>query len=157
MLLMASAGVAQKNKRINKSRQKKSSVANAERSLRELNRQWAEALKNRDKEALDRILDAHFISTGDEGQVSDKRQWIDAVMGAINVESSRLDDVTVRVYGDTGVVAGRWSGKFTIDGKVVSAAFRFTETFARNLGRWRAVASHESRIGPAGGTQRELE
>jgi len=108
-------------------------------------------LKDRDKNALERILDDQFISTGDEGQVSNKRQWIDAVMGAIKVESSSLDDVTVRVCGDTGVVAGRWSGKFTADGKVVSAAFRFTETFARVLGRWRAVASHESLIGPHAG------
>ena len=160
MLLMAPVGASQRNKRISKGRQTKSSVADAERSLRELNRQWAEALKNRDRDALDRILDDQFISTGDEGQVSDKRQWIDAAMGAIKVESSSLDDVTARVYGNTGVVAGRWSGKFTVDGKEVSAAFRFTETFSRNRGAWRAVASHESRIGPragesAGGPQKE--
>jgi peptidylprolyl isomerase len=148
MLFMASVGVAQRSKRISKGRQTKPSVADAEHSLRELNRQWAEALKNRDRDSLDRILDDQFISTGDEGQVSDKRQWIDAAMGAIKVESSSLDDVTVRVYGDTGVVAGRWSGKFTLNGKEVSAAFRFTETFARNLGKWRAVAAHESRIRP---------
>jgi ketosteroid isomerase-like protein len=147
--LIAPAGAAQRRKRITQGHQTPS-AADAERSLRELNRQWAEALKNRDKDALDWILDDQFISTGDEGQVSNKWQWIDAVMGAIKVESSQLDDVTVRVYGDTGVVAGRWSGKFTADGKVVSAAFRFTETFARILGRWRAVASHESHIGPTG-------
>jgi peptidylprolyl isomerase len=148
MLLMASIGLAQKSKRITKGRPSKPSVSDAERSLRELNRQWAEALKDRDKAALERILDDRFISTGDEGQVSNKRQWIDAAMSAIKVESSSLTDVTARVYGDTGIVAGRWSGKFTIDGKEVNAAFRFTETFARNRGEWRAIASHESRIGP---------
>jgi FKBP-type peptidyl-prolyl cis-trans isomerase FkpA len=151
ILVASSGGMAQRNKRSSKGRQMKPSAADAERSLRELNRQWAEALKNRDRDALDRILDDQFISTGDEGQVSNKREWLDAVMGAIKVESSSLADITVRVYGDTGVVAGRWSGKFTVDGKVVSAAFRFTETFARTLGRWRAVASHESRIGPRAG------
>lgn len=157
ILFIASGGVAQRNKRTRKEHQTKPSVADSERSLRELNRQWAEALKNRDKDALDSILDDQFISTGDEGQVSNKRQWMDAVMAAIEVETSSIDDVTVRVCGDTGVVAGRWSGKFTVDGKVVSAAFRFTETFARNLGRWRAVASHESRIGPTGDTQKAVE
>jgi hypothetical protein len=28
-----------------------------------------------------------------------------------------LDDVTVRVFGDTGGGVGRWTGKFTVDGK----------------------------------------
>jgi FKBP-type peptidyl-prolyl cis-trans isomerase len=148
MLIMASVGAAQRSKRTSRGRQTKPSVADAERSLRELNRQWAEAWKNSDKNALDRILDDQFISTDDEGQVFNKKQCIE---GAIKVESYNLADVTVRVYGDTGVVAGRWSGKFTVDGKEVSAAFRFTETFARSLGAWRAVASHESRIGPRAG------
>lgn len=151
MLFMASIGMAQTSKRISKGRKTKSSVADAERSLRELNRQWAEALKDRDKDALERILDDQFISTDDEGQVFNKKQCIEAAMGAIKVESYNLADVSVRVYGDTGVVAGRWSGIFTVDRKEVSAAFRFTETFARNLGRWRAVASQETRIGPRAG------
>jgi peptidylprolyl isomerase len=156
MLSMASVGMAQTSKRITKGRPSKPSIADAEHTLREVNRQWAEALKNRDKDTLERILDDQFISTGDEGQVSNKRQWIDAAMGTIKVESSSLADVTVRVYGDAGIVAGRWSGKFTVDGKEVRAAFRFTETFARNRGVWRAVASHESRIGPTGSTQKDV-
>lgn len=147
MLCVMPAVNAQRNKRV-PARQPRPSVANAERSLRELNRQWAEALKNRDRVSLDRILDDRFIVTDDEGQVSNKRQSIEAAMGTIKVESYSLDDVTVRVFGDTGVVTGRWSGKFTVDGKTTSAAFRFTDTLAKVLGTWRAVASHETRIGP---------
>lgn len=146
MLLMVPAGIAQRNKTSSKARQPKPSVADAERSLRDLNRQWAEALKNRDKAVLERILDDRFITTDDEGQVFSKKQCIEDAMGAIKIESYNLADVTVRIYGDTGVVAGRWNGKFTIAGKELSAAFRFTETFARNSGAWRAVASHEGRI-----------
>ena len=35
--------------------------------------------------------------------------YIDSVVRSIKVESCKLDNATVRVYGDTGVVAGRWT------------------------------------------------
>lgn len=143
-LLVASVGNAQRKSRSTRSRP---AVSAGEASLRELNRKWSEAVKNRDRIVLERILDDQFVSTGDDGQVSNKRQWIAAVMGPVTVESYSLDDVTVRVYGDTGIVTGTWNGKFKVDGKNAGGAFRFTETYARNRGAWRAVAAHESRIG----------
>lgn len=72
-------------------------------------------------------------------------------MRTIKVESYKLDDLTVRVYGDTGVVAGRWTGKFTVDGKDASGEFRYTDTFVRRPGGWRVVASQDTRIQKGGG------
>jgi hypothetical protein len=69
-------------------------------------------------------------------------------MQAIKVESYSIDDMTVRVFGDTGVVTGSWTGKMTIDGKDASGAFRYTDTFVKRLGRWRAVASQDTRMPP---------
>lgn len=143
-LLASPVAIAQRSKRPSTGRQAAPSAANAERSLRELNRQWAEALKNGDRNTLNRILDDQFIMTDGEGKVSNKAQTIEAALGTIKVETYSLDDLTVRVFGDTGIVAGRWSGKFTINGKASSASFRFTDTYARRLGTWRAVAAHES-------------
>jgi len=148
--LVATVAVAQKSRRPSKGRQSKPAAADAERSLRELNRQWAEALKNRDTNALGLILDDQFILTDGEGHVSNKAQTIGAATGHVKIETYTLDDVTVTVVGDTGVVAGRWSGRFTVDGKTSNASFRFTDTYARYLGRWRAVAAHESLIGQHG-------
>lgn len=147
VLVAASVAVPQtKGKRTTKARQNKPSVANIEQALNDLELQWNEAFKNRDRDALDRILDDQFIFTDDDGQVSNKTQYVDSVMRAIKVESYKLDDVTVRVYGDTGVVAGRWTGKFTVDGKDASGEFRYTDTFVRRLGGWRVVASQDTRI-----------
>ncbi|MEK6320722.1 MAG: nuclear transport factor 2 family protein [Acidobacteriota bacterium] len=102
MLLLSSIAVPQtKGKRTTKARHNKPSVASIEQTLRDLELQWNEAFKNRDKDVLGRILDDKFIFTDDDGQVSDKTQYIDAVMQAIKVESYKLDDVTVRSYGNT--------------------------------------------------------
>jgi FKBP-type peptidyl-prolyl cis-trans isomerase FkpA len=152
VLVAASVAVPQtKGKRTGRNRQNKPSAANIEQALRDLERQWNEAFKNRDKDALDRILDDQFIFTDDDGQISNKTQYIDSVMQAIKVESYKLDDLTVRVYGDACVVAGRWTGKFTVDGKNASGEFRYTDTFVRRMGGWRVVASQDTRIQKRGG------
>lgn len=122
--------------------------ANVEQSLRDAERQWMEAFKNRDQNTLNRILDEGFSFTDDQGQIFSKTQYIEAAARAINVESYTADDMTIRVFGDTAVVTGRWTGKVTIDGKDASGAFRYTDTFVRRVGRWRAVASQNTRIAP---------
>src|SRR5947207_2062735 len=152
MISIGSVGYGQRNNRRTRSRTARVSVSAAERSLRELNRQWSEAAKNRDKIALERLLDDQFMSTANGGQVSNKRQWIDSMMGPVKVESYSLDDVTVRVFGDTGVVIGRWIGKFTVEGKTMGGTYRFTETYIRIAGAWKAVAAQQTRIGAASET-----
>ena len=149
MLVVSSIVLAQtKSKPGNKGSQTRP-LANAEQALKNAEHQWTEAFKNRDKDALNRILDDRFIFTDDKGQVFSKTEYIDAAMQAIKVESYSLDDMTVRVFGDSAVVAGRWAGKLTIDGKNASGAFRYTDTFVKRLGRWRAVASQDTRMPPS--------
>jgi ketosteroid isomerase-like protein len=113
---------------------------------------WTEAIKNRDREALDRLLADDFIFTDDEGNVYDKAQYISAIVDLIRVSSYVVDQTAVHVYGDTGIVAGRWTGTQTVEGEDASGAFRFTDTFARQPGGWQGVASHDTRI-PAGAAQ----
>ena len=148
MLVLSSIVVPQtKSKPTGKGHQT-TAPANAEQALKVAEHQWTEAFKNRDKESLNRTLDDRFVFTDDKGQVFSKAEYIDAAMKAIKVESYGLDEMTVRVFGETGVVTGNWTGKMTIDGKDASGAFRYTDTFVKRLGRWRAVASQETRMPP---------
>jgi len=149
MLVLSSIVLPQtKSKPTGKGRQTTSASANAEQFLKVAEHQWAEAFKNRDKESLNLTLDVRFVFTDDNGQVFSKAEYIDAAMQAIKVESYSLDEMTVRVFGDTGVVTGSWTGKMTIDGKDASGAFRYTDMFVKRLGRWRAIASQETRMPP---------
>ena len=127
-----------------------SSAAAAALSSQE--RVWAEAYKNRDRNALNAVLADEFIFTDDEGHVYDKAQYVAAVMDVVRVESYSVDDTKIQSFGDTGVVVGRWSGKMSIDGKDASGAFRFTDTFVRRNGQWQVVASQDTRL-PASQSQ----
>jgi ketosteroid isomerase-like protein len=148
LLVVSSTATPQTKSKSARGRQSSPIRANAEQSLRDAEHQWMEAFKNRDQNTLNRILDEGFSFTDDRGQLFTKTQYIDAAARAIVVESYTSDDMTVRIFGDTAVVAGRWSGKMTIDGKDSSGAFRYTDTFVRRVGRWRAVASQNTRMPP---------
>ena len=115
-------------------------------ALQSQERAWAEAFKNRDRSVLSEVLADDFVFTDDEGNLYDKAKYIAAVMDVIQVTSYTVDDMTVRVYGDSGVVVGRWMGTMSIDGKDASGAFRFTDILVRRDGRWQVVASQDTRL-----------
>src|SRR5207302_4484603 len=106
-------------------------AASVEQALLDAERQWAEAFKNRDQQALNRLLADNFIFTDDEGNVYDKEKYVAAVTRAVRVESYTMDDLTARASGGAGVVTGRWTGKMTIDGKCASGAVHLPATSCR--------------------------
>ena len=126
--------------------QTKQQTPGADHALKYAEAQWAEAFKNRDKDALARILADDFIFTDDEGEVHDKAEYIKGATELVKVESYKLDDLAARAVGAAGVVTGRWSGKVTIGGKDASGEFRFTDTFVKRQGRWQVLASQDTRI-----------
>ncbi len=121
-------------------------AAKIKEDVLKVEREWSEAFKNRDKDALNRILADDFIYTDDEGRVSDKAHYIEAVVNVIRVESYTVDDVAVRVAGEAAVVTGRWSGKLTVRGADASGDFRYTDTLVRRGGRWQVLTSQDTRI-----------
>ena len=51
-------------------------------------------------------------------------------------------DQRVRVYGDTAVVTGRFSGKGRLNGKPFTTDERFTSVWIKRDGRWKAISEH---------------
>src|SRR5690349_2113279 len=120
----------------------------AETTLKSMEHQLNDALKNKDRVALLRLLDDQYTFTDDEGRVLSKSQYIEAAVNTMNVESYSLDEISVRLFGDTAVVTGGWTGTFSVAGKDASGSFRYTDTFVKRATRWRAIASQVSRQAP---------
>jgi len=66
--------------------------------------------------------------------------------GETKYQASKVDDMKVYLYGDTAIVSGRWKGKFTEKGKAIDSTERFTDTFVRQNGQWKCVASQGTTI-----------
>ena len=57
-------------------------------------------------------------------------------------------DMQSRVHGDAAVVTGKTHTKGISGGKPFDSLFQFTDTFVKDGGRWRLLASHASKLPP---------
>ncbi len=133
-----------KNTRSSTIKQQNKSV---EQELMQIEREWVQISVNHDASALDRIEADDFIYTGVDGTLVTKAQDIsDITSGNLTAESANIEEMKVRVYGDTAVVIGRLTTKGQYKGKDFSGQYRFTDVFVKRNGKWQAVASHASSI-----------
>jgi ketosteroid isomerase-like protein len=118
-----------------------------EQALRKIEEDWANALVKGDVAATQRFVSPDWVLTLPDGEVLTKAQAdADLKSGAVKFESFKLDELKVRVYGDTAVVHGLETEKSTNKGKDTSGQYRFTDTFIKRDGRWMAVATHVSKV-----------
>ena len=122
-------------------------VKSVEDTLIQVEHDWGNALLKADVAAWSRFLGDDWVLTYSDGTLVNKPMALaDLKEGALRIESFQLDDVKVRVYGDTAVVTGQITEKSKFRDKDTSGVRRFTDVFVKRDGRWQAVASHESDV-----------
>jgi ketosteroid isomerase-like protein len=118
-----------------------------EAALKALEEKWDAASLKNDAAGLGGILADSFVGTSTEGKLRTKAETLARMKtGEVKYQSAKVDDMKVSVYGDAAVVVGRWKGKFTEKGKPMDVTERFTDTFVRQNGQWKCVASHSSTL-----------
>jgi len=113
-----------------------------ELALLQLERDWSAAWLNQDAGVLDGILADSYLENL-QGKITTKSQLLAEVKAGIyKVESLEASDMRVVVFGDHAVVNGLTASKGVVRGKEISEKRRWTDTFEKQDGRWRAVFTH---------------
>jgi ketosteroid isomerase-like protein len=116
-------------------------------ALINLENKWVGALVKSDTATLDSIFADTYVDTDEHSHRSDKQGVLSVLKsGELKIESIKLSDMQVYVYGDAAVVTGSASQAGYFKGQPLTAAIIFTDTFIRQNGKWRAVASHRSAV-----------
>jgi ketosteroid isomerase-like protein len=118
------------------------------RDLEEIEQQLATSWKNGDCATWAGLVADEWSVvhiTGDVITRSQALQMCHAPQAPILTFS--IDQVSVRAFGDAAVVTGR-TNVTTGGASPGSVSLRFTDVFIRRGGRWRAVASHATRLVP---------
>jgi ketosteroid isomerase-like protein len=119
-------------------------------TLKALEEKWVEALTKSDTATLDSIFSDSYVDTDEHGQRTDKQGVLSALKsGDLKLESIKLSDMQVHDYGDAAVVTGSASQAGSFKGQALVPKIVFTDTFVRQNGKWRAVASHRTRTLPS--------
>ena len=125
--------------------------AQAEQEVRDMERQWRQAWLAGDAAALDRIHADDYTAIPNIGTVSTKAEVMADVRQGV-FRYSRMDhsEMTVRIYGMTGVVVGRTINEGHRGERDVSGDFRYTRIYVKRNGRWQAVLAQYTRISGTG-------
>ena len=112
--------------------------------VEKLERELVDAYQRRDIAGLKRILDDDYLFIAPNGQVRTK----DAVrnFGWPQYERLDVDEISVRVYGETAVLNAQITilGESPLDG--VTGVYRNTRVYIRQRGRWRAVSGQSTKV-----------
>jgi len=111
-----------------------------EQQLRQMNDEWVKALVRRDADTLTRIMADDFVFTypldGD-----DRDQFLaDIVSGDLFVEYLNREHVTVRIWGNTAVVTGLDSAKWSYQGREFEGHYKIVHVYSCRDDRWQLVA-----------------
>ena len=123
------------------------SAGGTEQEIRSVITQVREAQLKGDAAALDRFLADDYVFTNPLGEVMTKAQTVsDYRSGAIKFQSMKMDEVRVRLFGDTAVATGHLNLKGQRRGRDISGQYRATWVLVKNQGRWQPVAGQSTRI-----------
>ncbi|MDQ3652919.1 MAG: nuclear transport factor 2 family protein [Acidobacteriota bacterium] len=117
--------------------------------LRLIEREWGEAIKNKDKAWFERAFADEYTSINSRGKMVNKTEDIaDALSNTDTITSDELSNMKVRVSGDAATVIGR----LHLVGKDKTGNFdrnyMFTDTFIRRDGRWQVVSTQATLVAP---------
>ena len=104
--------------------------------------EWAEARVKGDSSYPRRIEADDCTIVWPDGRIVNKRGDLESMTGDLVFTEFKIDDLRVRLYGDTGIVVGEGIVKAR-KGKqdLLGGKFVWTDTFVKQGGQWKVVAS----------------
>ena len=110
-----------------------------EQALMKIQREWAEARVKGDSSYTRRLEAEDCTIVWPDGRIVNKREDLKSMTGDIVFTEFKIDDLQVRLYGDTGIVLGQGTIKAHEEKQnLVGGKFVWTDTFLKRMayGRW---------------------
>jgi ketosteroid isomerase-like protein len=116
-----------------------------EQALIKIQHDWAEARIKGDSSYTRRLEAGNCTVVWPDGSIANKREDLASMTGDILFTEFKIDDLQVRLYGDTGIVVGQGTIK-AHEGKqnLLGGKFVWTDTFVRQHSVWKVVASQSN-------------
>ena len=122
-------------------------VKSDQQVLMELERAWDAAFHKQDAKFIETLLAEEFIATYGDGTRGDKSKELSLALDTSQqVDSSRLDEFNIKIFGNTAVVWFTQHLVGPVKGKPTEVTYRYVDVWVNRSGRWLAVASQSTRV-----------
>jgi ketosteroid isomerase-like protein len=117
------------------------------KEIEALEQRWREAIISNNVAEMDHLLADDYIGISANGTVETKAQALAArKAGTVRITQLDLNDLKVRVYGDTAVVTSKADLAGTNGQSDISGNYRYTRVYNKRLGQWKIVSFEASRM-----------
>ena len=111
-------------------------------AITKMEQEWPEAFVKKDTAKMLGLGTPDCCFVDSSGQLITLKSFVaDVKSGAYTVQSMHIDDLKVRVYGDSAVVFGLETEKSRYKGKDASGQYRFVDTWLKRNGQWLCASS----------------
>jgi ketosteroid isomerase-like protein len=118
-----------------------------ERTLMKMEQEMADAIVKGDTSVWDKYSADNSVFTDPGGMMMNKAQSMAMFKsGDLKLESIKMDNMKVQMFGNTAVVTYTSMDKGTYKGKDISGEYRWTDVFAKVGGKWKLVAGQGTPI-----------
>lgn len=118
-----------------------------EQTIKSMENEMREAVLKGDVDGSTKDLASNFIRVYPDGSIASRQQTIDDLKGSFKYTSIEVSEQQVHVTGDVAVSVFKASVKGTRNGQPIDGDYRGVRTWAKEGGRWKAVAFSSTRIG----------
>jgi len=117
------------------------------KEIEALEMQWRQAQLSNDVGTMDRLLADDYIGISASGTIETKAEALALRRaGTLHITTLDLNDLKVRIYGDTAVVTSRADLEGTNGTSTISGRYRYTRVYNRRLGQWKIVSFEASHM-----------
>jgi len=119
-----------------------------EDEVRRVEIEWGDAFERLDFATLERLMADDYILTDPLGNVRGREETLAALAtNEARFDSTKSDNVHVRINGDTAIVTGRSTFKGRYKGWSMAGRYQYTDVLVKRNGSWQAVSSHITALG----------
>jgi ketosteroid isomerase-like protein len=113
-----------------------------EQALVKIQHEWADARMKGDSSYTRHLEAENCTIVWPDGSIVNKRDDLKSMTGDTVFTEFKIDDLKVRLYGDTGIVVGQGTIR-AHEGKqnLLDGKFVWTDIFIKQHGEWKTVAS----------------
>jgi len=109
--------------------------------------EWRQAVLDNNATAMERLLADDYVGISANGTIETKSQVIAQRKAAtVRVTQFDMNDLKVRIYGDTAVVTSLVDLRGANGERDISGRYRYTRVYNRRLGQWKIVSFEASRV-----------
>jgi len=113
-----------------------------EEALIKIQHEWAEARTKGDSSYMRRLEAEDCTVVWPDGSIASKREDLKSMAGDIVFTEFQIDDLQVRLYGDTGIVVGQGTIQaHKGEQKLLGGKFVWTDTFIKQNNVWKVIAA----------------